>query len=304
MLKPMPMLAKPLTDNFSPGRDMYVAEEKFDGHRMIVEVRGDVAHREIEAWSRTGKLCTQKIHEGMRYELQRLPVGTYDGELVFPGGHSYDVTVLENRSKLLLVLFDVLTQGEADVTPLKYCQRRSHLENIFVALHGLNFVHLAKTWPIMSREQLDTVVEEIWERNGEGVIVKDMFAPYLPGKRTKHFMKIKQCQSAVLTVVGFAPSQGELNNRGRAGITVLHEPANYHNPAGGYAVVKTLDDATCRRLEGRFLKEESWERVKIAGQWVEFNTAHEDVGRTLRVEFHERTPDSLRHARWDRWEEE
>lgn len=307
MTRPLPMLAKVLPDNFSVmSQNLYVAEEKFDGHRMCVWIHDGPP----EAWSREGKTCTQKIHPLMLEELETLPFGIYDGELIFPGGHSYDITVIGNRNKLHFVVFDLLELEDVDTTRSKMKDRRSALEQIFIALGGLQWVQLAKQYPVDSRSSLQNVVEDIWARSGEGVIVKDVNAPYLPGKRTKHFLKVKDVKSAVLTVVGFAPSEGLLNNRGPCGTTVLRDEE------GNYTVVKTLDDITCRKLEERFThpridkhfpspNDGEWERVKIANTWVEFNTSHEDVGRKLRIDYHERTPDnSYRHARWDRWEEE
>src|SRR6266852_149709 len=99
-MKYMPMLAKPLPDGFAPKPNEYIAEEKFDGHRMLTHVEDG----KVTTWSRTGKDSARKLSTQLSKFLQLLPDGVYDGELVSNGGHSYDVSRLTNVSRLTYVV--------------------------------------------------------------------------------------------------------------------------------------------------------------------------------------------------------
>lgn len=299
--KLLPMLAKPFDERIDLTKGRYVAEEKFDGQRLIVRVSD-----KLEMWSRTGKdSMSKKLSKALMKELLQLPHGTYDGELFLPGGYSSDVSNSDNVNKLHYIVFDVLEYDQHGVWVHLHAQpfhyRRRFLTDMLTFAESkshLSFIHLSEIFPLQNRRDLTVLVEKIWDEKGEGVIVKDTEAPYSPGKRTSAFMKLKECGSDVLTVTGFAESKGEIMNRGKAAITVLR------SDDGVWTVVKTLDDETCRKLEGRFTGERMM-REKIAGKWVDFNTAHQDVGRRLRIEYHIRTPDgSYRSGRWDRWEDE
>src|ERR1043166_140802 len=106
-----PMLASPMTAlpaTLSPG--IYAAEEKFDGHRLIMEVTDAATHdlygegMEVKAWGRYGipRILPPHIVTGM----SRLPPGIYDGELLAPGKRSYGVTERTNSDDLVYVIFD------------------------------------------------------------------------------------------------------------------------------------------------------------------------------------------------------
>jgi ATP-dependent DNA ligase len=45
-------------------------------------------------------------------------------------------------------------------------------------------------------------------RELEGVMAKNMDSPYLPGKRARHWLKIKTCDSATCRVIGYTPGRG------------------------------------------------------------------------------------------------
>lgn len=294
--RPLPMLAKPWP-GWKSNRS-FAVEEKYDGLRCVARV----SDTGVDVWSRTGKdggTVKNRLTAEIRKKLQTVPSGVYDGELVSitEGTLSKSYTVATIGSALCYRVFDLLELLGRDTTQHPLHLRRTWLEQIFPS-SAPSVVELAPQWVVSSEAELDSVVGNIWERGGEGVIVKDVNAKYFPGKRSDAFMKIKQCVSASLEVVGFAESEGEINNRGPAGITVLRDEQ------GNYTLVKTLDDATCAKLASRFLGT-NLHRVKIANRWVTYNSDHTDVGRRLRIEYQERTPEgSYRHGRWDRWEDE
>lgn len=272
---PLPMLAKPLTDKFSVRKFKgLIAQEKFDGHRMLVEK--DQAGK-VTAWSRTGVDNADKLNAKIRAELERFPCGIIlDGELLTPDvrSRSSDVSLLENRPRNIYKVFDLLQHQGTDITNLSLHERVTKLCDIFPA--GTSTVTFAETWPVKTDEEITALAENVWARSGEGLIIKDIFAKYQPGKRPNAFWKVKTCSSELVKITSFEPSEGEINDRGPCGVTICHDKH------GVRITLKTLDDDTCRAIE------------KDPKVWI---------GRKLWIEYFDKTPDgNYLSARWDHGE--
>lgn len=280
------MNAKVLPDDFHPEPGKWVAEEKYDGHRILMCVTD---HAEVHVWSRYGK--TRPLPAHVLHDAKQLVPGVYDGELLVQGGRSYNVKEGTKAGQLVYVIFDLLrVVGVPTICEQTYDVRRESLEYIFVQRGGqmnANGVMLAPSHKLLSREHMLQLRDEVWQRDGEGLIIKRRAGLYLPGKRTKEFMKLKKLETAVVTVIGWAESRGEKNYRGPYGMT------RFRDDAGFESQVKTLNDHELARFE---------ERGRNCGL---FNENHPDLGRKLRIEFVEKTPDGAYwHPRWDRWEDE
>lgn len=273
-----PMLAKPMpkTLDYSPGR--WAAEQKFDGHRRIIEV----VNGRVTAWSRAGNV--QVIKPKLLTLLQQFPNGTYDGEQDIKGGKSKDVKRTDRRGQARIVLFDILRSNGETCLDISYDNRRRLLEEIFRTLApDPRHLLLASSVPIETRGQQDRFLRTVWKDGGEGIIVKNRKAVYTPGKRTYDFMKIKKLESAVLVVVGFEASKGDIQNRGPYAIVQLLDSEGHRT------TVKTKNDKEIVELE----------------RTARAKRQHPAIGRRLRIEFQERTEDgSYREPRWDRWENE
>jgi bifunctional non-homologous end joining protein LigD len=273
---PMPAVVPDFTEQD------WVAEEKYDGHRLVVQVYVG----QPLAWSRYGLVRVLPDH--LMKALGYLPDGVYDGELFVPGKRSYGVTEIVNGPDLVFTMFDVPELLHTDMTKQTYQNRRSHLKEALVrsGLGDSPHVVLAPSTPILTAKQMHAVVETIWARDGEGIILKRALSYYSPGKRPKlDWIKIKALRSAVLTVVGFRESGGQKVNRGPFAMVILEDIE------GHLITVKTRNDAELDRFQ------QEWKKRT--------GTQHPALGRKLRIEYQERTPDgSYRHPRWDRWEDE
>lgn len=299
-----PMMAKPLPEGFQPSED-WIAEEKFDGHRIVVSVSDAPADlfggRSVTAWSRYG--IERSLPPHIRDEMAQVPTGTYDGELLVPGERSYGTVVIENSPKLQYIVFDVMELLGKDVTLVPWLDRRAYLNQIFTKCLNSNHngdadgiandrgcgnpgcfkfngnetvrgVSLATVTPIRTVDDIKMLTVDIWSRDGEGLILKNINSLYVPAKRPKNtWYKIKQLRSEVLTVVGFR--QGTM---------------------GPNSVVVLRDDSGIETT----VKWKNYEELdKIQANPNSF------LGKKLRIEFQERTADgSYRHPRWDRWEDE
>lgn len=258
----------------------WALEEKLDGHRLVARV--DL--RPVTAWSRYGleRVLPSHITEA----LSTLPAGVYDGELLVPGKRSYGVTEIVNGPDLVFVVFDVLELLGVSTVAQTYDERRAYLREIEGKGLLSNAVTLSPSWDIANEDDVNVALKRIWAADGEGVILKRRASRYSVGKRPKgDWIKMKMLRSAVLTVVGFQASKGTIQNRGPFATVVLRDDEGYET------TVKTLNDAECRRFE-----------VEAP---TDFMAGHPALGRRLRIEYQERTPDgSYRHPRWDRWAEE
>lgn len=283
-----PMLAT-ATTSLPPGT--WIAEEKFDGHRLIVFVQADGP---CIAWSRTGNHRDLPLR--LNNVLDTLPPGIYDGELIVPQGYSSSVSDHDNRGLLQYVVFDILQLLGVDTTPKPWRERRALLEEMFESQEDQSVVSLSETHEMGSWDDVERLVGQVWERGGEGLILKDINAIYRVGKRTKLFLKVKQCQAATPTIIGFAPSEGEVMNYGNYGTAVLLDDSGVVFP------VKVLDDETRARLKKDEREEPGgWKTERLlSGVKVTFHTTHPWVGRRLHIEYQFRTPDgSYRHPRWN-----
>jgi ATP-dependent DNA ligase len=306
-----PMFAAPMPDkrvDLKTGE--WLAEEKIDGHRLVVEVtsNGPVA------WSRNG--LTRALPPHLVNALSELPQGIYDGELHVPGQRSYGVTEITNGPDLCYTIFDILRFGPADLTGFApYSQRREILDSL-VWKRTSSPIRQGWSIPIYDETQLAEILADVWKHDGEGLILKNKNSIYVPGKRPKNtWIKLKQVQQKQMTIVGFVPSRGEKVFRGNYAMTVLRDQEGKHT------VVKTLNDAECRLLEKLALPGDlHWDEVRLPeNKKVKFHNGtnvlkftlgndnyypHVAVGRKIWIEYQERTPEgSYRHPRWDRWVE-
>lgn len=270
-----PMLASPLPDGFlvTPGR--WFVEEKFDGHRLIMEVidtPADLFHKKtVRAWSRDG------LHRPLPPQIvasaQLLSAGLYDGELMVPGRRFNSVTRLDQSAELVYTIFDVLDLHGEDCRAHPWTRRRDIMTIATMSLGPADAIRLSIATLINGNAEVQVMAAEVWKRGGEGLILKAGDSLYEAGKRRKTWIKIKALFPATLEVIGFAP--GRL---GPVAVTLLVDDE------GNKTRVKTKDTAT-RTL-------------------IEVDPARY-IGRRLVIEHQGRTDDgNYVSPMWDRWEDE
>jgi ATP-dependent DNA ligase len=244
----------------------WAVEEKYDGHRLIASVQDGM----VVAWARSG--LRRELPSHLEATLAKFPNGTYDGELCIPHGRSYNVTEVDRASERTFVVFDIVRALTHNVTKMTYEVRRQCLTEIFNRCAGPG-VALAESTNVKSWDEVEKLCGEIWDRDGEGVIVKDRQARYEVGKRSKSFIKVKALRSAALTITGW-----------KAGLLGPQSICLLEDSKGNKTRVKVRNAALLRQIEKR---------------------PSAFIGRELRIDYQERTPDgSYRHPRWDRFEDE
>ena len=178
-------------------------EPKWDGFRAIAFVNGD----EHFLQSRNGRPL------GRYFPELRFPPGEYvlDGELVILGdGDRQEFDALqqrihpaESRVKRLaeetparFVAFDLLEQDGKQLLDQPFARRRELLEGLVKEPVGL------------TPRTLDRGEAEPWLQGAEGVIAKELDAPYRPGER-KGMVKVKRVRTIDSVVVGWRPGKEE-----------------------------------------------------------------------------------------------
>src|ERR1700749_2786363 len=162
-----------------PVGDQWAYEPKYDGFRAIAFVDGD----EWSIQSRSGRPLL-----GCFPEL-RFPPGRYviDGEIVIDAddGHE-DFNALQNR----LHPAESRVQMLAETTPARYVafdilalDDEALLDKPFGERRRVLGQAAAEDTDVPPRTR-EPAAAEPWLQNGEGVVAKDLTAPYKPGQRT------------------------------------------------------------------------------------------------------------------------
>jgi ATP-dependent DNA ligase len=178
-------------------------EPKFDGFRAIAFVDGD----DVVIQSRGAKPL------GRYFPELSFPAGRYviDGEIVIDAADGQqDFGALQQRihpaaSRIALlaeqtpahyVAFDILAEDDEELMALPFAERRERLEQLTQL--GIDLTPL-------TREPAET---EPWFAGGEGVVAKELTAPYRPGQR-KGMVKVKRVRTIDAVVVGYRPGKEE-----------------------------------------------------------------------------------------------
>jgi ATP-dependent DNA ligase len=189
-----PQLANPATA--LPDEPGWSYEPKLDGFRAIVFVDGD-SHM---VQSRNGRPLDRYFPE------LRFPAGRYvlDGELIVPDGDHEDFEALQQRihpaaSRVQMlaestpasyVAFDLLALDDAVLLDQPFTDRRAKLEKV-VADPVILIEHSAAAAGAAE-----------WLRHREGVVAKQVEAPYRPGERVG-MVKVRRTRTIDTVAIGW-----------------------------------------------------------------------------------------------------
>jgi ATP-dependent DNA ligase len=192
-----------------PDDEGWAYEPKWDGFRAIVFVDGD----DINVQSRNGRPL------GRYFPELALPVGRYvlDGELVIldpKGREEFDalqqrihpaesrIEMLAEQTPVRFQTFDLLAANRKKLLREPFVARRDALEALVASWGGVRgsveLTELVRS-PAKARR---------WLERGEGVIAKQLDAPYRPGER-KGMIKVKRVRTIDCVVVGWRPGKEE-----------------------------------------------------------------------------------------------
>jgi ATP-dependent DNA ligase len=201
VLKPpvLPQLARSREE--LPRGDGWSYEPKWDGFRAIAFVDGSDCYLQ----SRNGKPL------GRYFPELEFPKGRYvlDGELVIldkDGSPEFDalqqrihpaasrIELLAKEMPARFVAFDLLARDGRSLLEEPFERRRAELEKL---------VEKPVELTPATRDPADA---EPWLQSGEGVVAKQLDAPYRPGERTG-MVKVKRVRTIDTVVVGWRPGK-------------------------------------------------------------------------------------------------
>lgn len=293
-----PMLADALPDGcrFKDGQIRWpevlkrfgsmILEPKLDGERIMGRVSTDASGRKTAVcWSRPrakkgggqNEPGVKDLPKQLIDALCELPDCIIDGEVLVPGGTSSDVKRggMRNNTKLRIALFDILEINGCDIKDEPWHRRREALA-LAVEHHTKSRADVNEwlLWLVPTAPVSKEACEAIWNSGGEGAIIKNQNALYRPNYRSKDWIKVKREATIDTIITGYEAGE-----------------------EGPYSKVKSVcADGTPVSVKTKNANE----RKKIAADPEGYK------GRTLVVEYTERTPPSaeypngrLRHPRYD-----
>jgi ATP-dependent DNA ligase len=184
-----------------PRGEQWAYEPKYDGFRAIAFVDGE----DCMIQSRSGKPLSRYFPE------LSFPPGEYvlDGEIVIDGEDGEQdfgalqqrihpaesrIQMLAEQTPARYIAFDLLAREAESLLAQPFAERRAALESLVAEPIALT---------PLTREPEEA---EPWLLTGEGVVAKDVAAPYRPGQRTG-MMKIKRVRTIDAVVVGYRPGK-------------------------------------------------------------------------------------------------
>jgi ATP-dependent DNA ligase len=180
-----------------PEGDGWAYEPKYDGFRAVAFVDGDETYLQ----SRNGKPLSRYFPELVfppgRYILDgEIVAASFDtlGQRIHPAASR--IARLAEETPATYYAFDVLTRDDAVLLELPYVERRATLEEIVAP-------------PVALTDVVRTAADaEHWLHEAEGVIAKEVDAPYQPGERTG-MIKVKRVRTIDAVVIGWRPGKAE-----------------------------------------------------------------------------------------------
>lgn len=251
-----PMLATAASE--LPTGDDWRYELKWDGMRCLALIEGG----RVELRSRTGAIVTSRYPElralGAAFGSTEVLL---DGEIVAVDGegrpdfhrlqlrmHATGDTRIRRLAldvPVVFMVFDILWLDGHDVTGWPFIERRALLDDLGLAEGGDRAGASWQLSPCRSEASALLVVAERFDL--EGLMAKQADAPYLMGRRSTSWRKIRRSARQELVVGGWVPG------RGTRAETIGGLLVGYHDDRGAlrYAgrVGSGLSTADLRRLE-------------------------------------------------------
>jgi bifunctional non-homologous end joining protein LigD len=282
-------------------------EFKWDGIRAVSHVDGG----RIRIVSRNGNDLSTSFPElrALGESLASHQV-VLDGEIVAfdekgrprfqrlqPRIHAGDATKakrLAAEQPVVYVIFDLLYLDGASMLTKPYLERRRRLEGL-----GLDKTK-AGSWTLSPRFEGPgaDVLRASKEQGLEGILAKRLDSPYLPGKRSPTWTKVKNIRTQEVVIGGWTPGEG--HRQGRFGSLLLGIPSDeglaYVGQVGTGFSDASLDELTraleARRSSANPFATEVPRRYRNVATWTEPNLVGE-------VSFGEWTAeDRMRHPSW------
>ncbi len=215
-------------------------EAKYDGFRCQIHKKGD----QVWIFSRRMENMTHMFPDIIS-AVRRLPADTliFEGEaiavnedtgefypfqLTIQRKRKYGVQEASREYPLYLFGFDVMYKDGETLLDRPYRERRRLLEDL---LRDQSRIQPSEKIETDSAEELERFFESCVERGLEGIVAKDLNAPYIAGARKWSWIKLKRSYRGELSdtidvvILGYYKGRGKRSQFGLGGILVgVYDP--------------------------------------------------------------------------------
>lgn len=213
-------------------------ESKYDGLRLQLHIGKEGGKRKVEIYSRKQERITHMfpdiiqacakefIPEEAILEGEAIAFNESTGQFL-----PFQATIQRKRKHgieakvkelpLKLFVFELLYLNGKDLTPLPYKERRELLAK---QLREREMIQVAKSIIARKQEDIQEFFDECVDAGLEGVIAKDLKAPYIAGARKFAWIKLKKSYSGELsdtldlTILGYYLGKGKRTEFGFGGM--------------------------------------------------------------------------------------
>ena len=216
-------------------------EGKFDGFRVQVHKKEDevwIYSRKQEPMTHMFPDLVKAIKENIHAKeciLEGEAIGYNDDTKTYlpfqetiTRKRKHDISATAAKIPLHLFVFEILYKNGSDLTALPYHERRAIIENI---IEKNKIIAPARMQLVDTPEGLQRVFDECISDGLEGVIAKDLNAPYVAGARKFAWIKLKKSYQGNLAdtvdvaIIGFYKGKGKRTEFGLGGLlTAVYDP--------------------------------------------------------------------------------
>jgi bifunctional non-homologous end joining protein LigD len=236
-----PMLAT-LVDRPVEGPD-WLYELKWDGYRAL----GYANNGEVEIRSRNNKSFDEKFYPALNALKEWGRNMVVDGEIVVLNKKGVpDFSALQNwRSEadgqLSFYLFDLLWLDGADLMNVPLKERRNILRSVAPS-EGL--IRISENFEATG-EQFFALADKM---GLEGIMAKKANSIYMPGARSKDWLKIKTQKHQELVIGGYTKNEGTPKKFSALLLGIFRNGAFHHVTPVGTGFTNNLQDAILQKL--------------------------------------------------------
>lgn len=218
MTTPLPPFIEPMLAVYGEAfdSDLHIFEPKWDGIRCQLRFSG-----ETRLFSRNGRDITENFPEVAATRIVNGKAYLLDGELIClgpSGTPSFDLVrdrlLMRHRGKIraasastpaLYVAFDMLYCEGRLMLNMPLLDRRLELEGRFAKGPG-------RLLSPITDGTGKALFAAIAQQNMEGIVAKERNSPYLPGRRSRSWVKVRRTRTDVFWIIGYAMQGSSLRS--------------------------------------------------------------------------------------------
>ena len=189
----------------------WIIEPKYDGERIIAVRSGD----EISLWTRRNIQASYKFPEIVKALKNNVEGNDWilDGEMTVAGGFRqllnrnvedrFKISLLSKKNPATYNIFDII-HHEADLLNFPIIERKSILMRV---------VHPDDRIEIVPFDEVNNIEKQFlnYLKEGfEGVVIKNSYSKYEPGRRSDQWLKIKKGDTVDVHIIGATKSTGSI----------------------------------------------------------------------------------------------